>query len=250
MKEEVSIVRADETHIDRMVQLVRTSFDERYLIASIYRCKGIRTFIENECNNPYSPYIYWVALYKDQIIGFCEFKCIPETQTAFLNMIATDVNFKGKGIANLIFEYAYAYFKNKKCTSIQLDVFESNTLAKGWYEKLNFSTISQTYFYKIKPSSVRTKEPIYITNATQYKILYDTLEFSFVQASSQNNSCTIGVIKDAVIIRDLIGTEHIISSIVDYISTFPIQTLYGLGEDTNKENYIFLDKIYRMKLIL
>lgn len=250
MKEEVSIIKADASHVESMVQLVHNSFDERYLVASIYRCKGIQTFIQSELVNPFSPYVYWVAVYKDQVIGFSELKCFHETQTAFLNMIATDVNFKGKGIANLMFEYFYNYFKNKKFTSIQLDVFESNLIAKRWYEKLNFSTVSEQFFYKMEDSFANNKASIHITNATQCKVLYDNLEFSFVQASSEDKSYTVGLIKDVAIFRTLEIADENRSSIKEFLNTFPIQKFYGMGEEIKRDNYIFLDKVYRMKLIL
>ncbi|MDM1298601.1 GNAT family N-acetyltransferase [Empedobacter falsenii] len=250
MKEEVSIIKADASHVESMVQLVHNSFDERYLIASIYRCKGIQTFIQSELINPFSPYVYFVAVYKDQVIGFSEFKCFHETQTAFLNMISTDANYKGKGVANMMFEHFYNEFKNQGFTTIQLDVFESNFIAKRWYEKLSFSTISKQFFYKLEKTVTENKAPIYITNATQCKVLYDNLEFSFLHASSKENSYSVGMIKDAAIFRSLHTIDEYKPCIQEFLNSYPIQDLYGMGDEIHKKNFILIDKIYRMKLIL
>ncbi|HAY3551962.1 GNAT family N-acetyltransferase [Elizabethkingia meningoseptica] len=249
MREEIELRLAQTKDIDIMIPLVRSSFDPAHLQTSIYTCKGIKDFISIEINNPYSPYKYFVAILNDKLAGFAEFKLFPETNTAFLNMIATDNTYKGKGVAKCIFNKSVEYFKQYEYNNIQLDVFNSNPIAQKWYKSIGFINEKKTYFHKYNGIVPYIKGgKLMILNLPQFYGLYEKFGFSFLQTAIDNKPVNIGVINKNIILRnEVISLEHI-KNIQELFKEYGFTNLYYIGNDSSFENFEYLDEIYRMKL--
>ncbi|WP_337085107.1 GNAT family N-acetyltransferase [Elizabethkingia anophelis] len=249
MREEIELRLAQTKDIDIMISLVRSSFDPAHLHTSIYTCKGIKDFITIEINNPYSPYKYFVAILDNKLVGFAEFKLFPETNTAFLNMIATNNAYKGKGIAKFIFNKSLEYFKQYKFDNIQLDVFNSNFIAKKWYESLGFIYEKKMCFHiydRIAPCT--ENEKLMILNLPQFYCLYEKFGFSFLQTIMSNKSVNIGVINKNIILRNEVTSLEQIKNIQELFKEYSFTNLYYIGDESSCENFKYLDEIHRMKL--
>ncbi|SUI97317.1 putative acetyltransferase [Sphingobacterium spiritivorum] len=251
MKEDIKIDFAIIDDVESIVSLVRSSFDKSYLEISIYKCKGIASFIITELNNQYSPYKYLVAKIGDKIVGFVEFKMFPHNSTAFLNMIATDNTHKGLGIAKKIFSYSENYFREQLYSNIQLDVFQSNEVARQWYEKMGFVKEESSYFCQqhIGDASKHIQD-ILILNLSQFNCLYEKFGFSFLQMSAGEQSFTLGIIDENIIIREDKISEEILVAVKSFFKDYNFKMIYYKGQDKNLEKYKYIGEIHRMKLTL
>lgn len=236
----------------KIVSLVRSSFDDLYLTASIYKCFGIEKFICDEIENEYSPYRYFVAEIDNTIVGFVEFKMFYDSSVAFLNMITTDNNFKGKGIANKFFKYTKEYFFDIGFKSIQLDVFSSNTVALNWYISMGFEQEEAKGFYKYCKTDLldqHTKQDMIITNYSNFKCLYSHFGFSFLQLTLNKQSLNIGVINGNGILRETLPESEYYTRIYTVLKQKNINNLYYIGKDNINDDFTKIDEINRMKLI-
>lgn len=250
MKGNYNIRLIENNDVLRFVQIIRESFKKEHFIPSIYRSKGIEKFIESELNNIFSPYRYFGFYYNDGLVGCAEFK-IVNAHTFFLNQIATNNNFKGKGVGSTLLKYALDYFSSRGYKSTLLDVYEDNEIAFSWYSSLGYIELERKYFYKLIPTYSEThKYYLFIQNYPQYKSLTDYFGFNFLDVIINNEIIRIGVIDNDLILRG------------DY-NEFSKYVLNYIGEKLNYNNLFFicndiikdpelklLNQIIRMELIL
>ena len=253
-EENLNIRLASVEDIAKIVSLVRTSFNDLYLTASIYKCFGIEKFICNEIENEYSPYKYFIAEIDNYIVGFVEFKMFYDSSVAFLNMIATDNTFKGKGVAGKFFKYTKEHFFDLGFKNIQLDVFSSNTVALNWYTSMGFEQEETKNFYKYSKTDLLNEqfgEGLVITNYSNFKCLYDHFGFSFLQLTFNKQNLNIGIINDNAILRDILPDSECYASIYTVLKQKNINSLYYIGKDDIRlhDGFTKIDEINRMKLI-
>ena len=117
MKENYKIKQLEIDDVKDFVRIIRESFQSHHLVPSIYRGKGVEQFIINEMDNIFSPYKYFVAYHNNQVVGSAEFKVFAGSNTFFLNMIASEKEFKGKGIGKSILNFAADFFVRLGCLS-------------------------------------------------------------------------------------------------------------------------------------
>lgn len=251
-EESLNIRLASVEDSAKIVSLVRHSFNDLYLTASIYKCSGVEKFICEEIENEYSPYRYFVAEINNNIVGFVEFKMFYDSSVAFLNMIATDNNFKGKGIANKLFKYTEKYFFDLGFENIQLDVFSSNTLALNWYTSMGFEQEDAKKFYRYDKTVLLnqySKENLVITNYSNFKHLYNHFGFSFLQLTLNKQNLNIGVINENGILRETLPDSKSYETIYTILKQENINNLYYIGKDSMNDDFTKIDEINRMKLI-
>lgn len=253
MKEKVNIDFLEFKDLEAIIHLVRNSFNDNHLKASIYKTKGILTFLESEILNKYSPYIYLAAKIDDKVVGFAEFKLFKDSSTAFLNMISTSVDHKGKGIANKLIHFSIEYFKELNFSNVQLDVFESNIVAKKWYEGLGFCIEDSNCFSKLNISGaidVICSNDIVINNLGQFQCLYRQFGFSFLQVMIDSKNVSIGVIDNSFILRGEALPKEVMTVLISYIDKIKLQNVYYIGKEIQLDYYKQVDLIHRMKLII
>lgn len=62
---------------------------------------------------------------------------------AVIDALYVSDNYRNKGIATKLIEYAISWTKNKNCKSIDISVINTNTNAKKLYEKFGFKTYKE-----------------------------------------------------------------------------------------------------------
>lgn len=252
MKEKIIIRNLEKREISKIVKLVRSSFDNKYLKTSIYETDGIENFIKNELENPFSPYHYFVAEYESDIIGFAEFKIFEETKTAFLNIIATSNISKGQGVSTKLFNNCVEFFSKKGYDNMQLDVFESNQIAKQWYENLGFKETSKSFFYKIELEKEKYDENastnFFLLNYNQFKVQYNEFKFSFLNLFVEKN-INVGIINNKGILKGDKSILTNIHTIERILKKFHIEEIYYFGGEKVFE-FVEIDEVKRMKINL
>ncbi len=240
MKENYKIKQLEKDNVKTFVRIIRESFQIKHLVPSIYRGKGVEQFILNELDNIFSPYRYFVAYNGSQIVGCAEFKIMAGSDIFFLNMIASEKEFKGRGIGKAILNFAIDFYAGLGYKNLQLDVYQDNNVALDWYSAIGFKRLDYKLLYEIKTSILNFKEKnIYIQNFPQYKVIKENYGFNYFDVMIDNLSMRIGVIEDDLIFRgDYSNSINIVAK----------QLHDKLNKITNREELILMNKILRMEL--
>ena len=248
MNEEFEIKELVAKDITAAVNLVRTSFHERYIISSIYRGKGINEFIISELKNNFSPYKYFVLYVNTKVAAYAEFKIFKKQNMAFLNIVAVSTDYKNQKLGSKIFEYSRDYFKKEGIQTIELDVYLTNKVAVSWYKKYGFKTLSSKSFYKVELNDENhSKKDIYINNFPQYIEIKKALGFYFLDTSIENKNFKFGVIEDDLILRGMYD-QSINPHMVYMSKTLKVKNIYYLGKECQFSECKFIDQIDRMSL--
>ncbi|OJX49483.1 MAG: hypothetical protein BGO88_14675 [Flavobacterium sp. 38-13] len=248
-KENYNIRFAKKDDVAEIVKLVRTSFNQNYLIPSIYRGKGIEKFVLQELDNPFSPYRYFVLMDEDEIAGYAEYKIFESASMAFLNMISVNNKYKNKGIGRKLFDYTRVFFLEMGLKAIQLDVYETNSIALSWYSGLGFRQSNAVSFFKIKLKQEvnEIQHKLYIQNYPQYKELQNTFGFYFLDLTLAGESIRLGVIEQDLIIRGSY-TQALEERLTHFSKILGFENVYFIGTGIQSGTGEFVDKIIRMEL--
>ncbi len=249
MKEGYSVEELKKTDVPIVVDIVRTSFENDQLIPSIYRSKGIESFIKYELENIFSPYKYFVIRNEKIIVGYAEFKVVNDL--AFLNIISVNRNHSNKGVGGALFFHCLNYFKLSGIEAIHLDVYNSNTVATNWYNKLGFKEISIVSFFKLELNNkILINKKFTVQNYPQFRELENSFGFYFIELKSGNQDFRIGFINNDIIIRGNYNSNY--CGYINFLKEFiKIKNAYFIGSVVHKyEELKYLDEIIRMELTI
>ncbi|MFH1977698.1 MAG: GNAT family N-acetyltransferase [Candidatus Aenigmatarchaeota archaeon] len=122
--------------------------------------EGVRVFLEET----HKKYNFVVAEVDDKIIGIASYQIhgLPKHMLAEMDRIAVSPDFRGKGIAKLLFEFlvkeANDFYRRKgfKLRKIYLMTHEDNKRAQEFYKKMGFQEEAKLkdHFYKGKAELV------------------------------------------------------------------------------------------------
>lgn len=250
MKENFKIKQLEKENVKSFVRIIRESFQIKHLVSSIYRGKGVEQFIKNELDNIFSPYRYFVAYNGSQIVGCAEFKIMAGSDIFFLNMIASEKEFKGRGIGKAILNFATDFYACLGYKKLQLDVYQDNNVALDWYSKMGFKRLNYKLLYEIKTRILNYQEKnIYIQNFPKYKVLKKNYGFNYLDVKIDNESMRIGVIEnDLIFIGDYSDSIKIVAKQLH--DNLNMRSIYFIGADKmmNREELIIMNTILRMEL--
>lgn len=248
MNEKYDIRELEAKDVAGVVSLVKSSFNENYLLTSIYRCKGINEFIISELENEFSLYKYFVLCVNDNLAAYIEYKVFKKKNMTFLNIVSVSNEFKNHKFGSKIFEYSKAYFQKEGFQSMELDVYATNKIALGWYKKYGFEKLRSNSFYRVNLNKVsQNKSDIYIKNFPQYKVIKRTLGFYFLNVIIECKDVILGVIENDLIIMG--EYYQSINPHLSYISkTLLVKNIYYIGNECHFPECKFIDQIERMKL--
>lgn len=101
-------------------------------------------------------HFFYVLYINDRIEGFVHIRYIDDF--LFLNNIAVNNEFKGRGLGSKLMKYALKDISKRYVneTVFKLDVFRSNNIAVKWYKKLGFEEESEKKWFKFLSKSPST----------------------------------------------------------------------------------------------
>ncbi len=111
-------------HVSEVAQIESTVHDgwsEDVLIATL-------KFAQNKC---------FVALHSGKVCAFCAFSCVQNV--ANIDAVSTAEQFRRKGIASGLLNYAFKYVANIGVNTFWLEVRSKNTSAINLYKTLGFT---------------------------------------------------------------------------------------------------------------
>lgn len=140
----IIIEKMNISHLDSISNILESDFDSFW---------NYNIFV-NELKNKESTYI--IAKQNNEIIGFAGITIILDV--ADITNIVVKKNFRGKGISKILLENLITLCKLNKCSKINLEVNEKNTIAINLYKKYNFKQVGmRKNYYKKENGLLFTK---------------------------------------------------------------------------------------------
>lgn len=72
----------------------------------------------------------------------------PNTNNIYIHRLAIHPKYQGKGYAQKLMDYAEAYAKENKLTSVRLDTFSQNKRNQKFYERRGYQRLGDIFFPK------------------------------------------------------------------------------------------------------
>ena len=188
----ISIGNAREADTSRIVGLMGESFEKERLSYLIYGCPGIKSYVADQinyrANNPVTRYT--VARQAGQVIGASEFRLFPNQ--LFLNYIAVDPQCRSKGLGRLMIADAIRRFRTDQSITIGLDVYEDNSAARRFYERLYFFEIYRTNWFDCQIPDRSSNSFYTVRNWSQAEIIQTKYGFSHFEVTTQERTYSVG----------------------------------------------------------
>jgi ribosomal protein S18 acetylase RimI-like enzyme len=146
----MKITFAEQSHIDRLAYIVRTTFhlacpkDSKRDLQSVYISKHLcaQSFKQLLSSEHYH---IWVALEANQPIGFAVMQGMSD-ELAMLSKLYVLPDYQGKGVALSLYNAVVNHTKISGYTKLNLSVFSGNSKAKAFYEKQGFKLVGDHDF--------------------------------------------------------------------------------------------------------
>jgi len=142
----MEIRRAKYCDIPRIIELLEQVLTVHHEGRPDVFKSGAKKYDENmlTCMLSDDKTVIFVAENATRVLGYC-FCMIKEThgdtilkdmKTLYIDDLCIDEGERGQGVGRALFEYARAYAKELGCYNLTLNVWECNTGAKAFYERL------------------------------------------------------------------------------------------------------------------
>ncbi|WP_335870610.1 GNAT family N-acetyltransferase [Bacillus sp. 2205SS5-2] len=194
---EIAIKPLKNENIDKIPSLISMGLEPFIFNRTIYSCHGYDEYIKKQLNEE-SEEVRWFGVYHRTkgLIGCSEWRLLDDS--LLLNNLFVHPEFRGLQIGTkLLFEQGVdlAVFHKKK--RIILDVFDHNSVAKGWYQSIGFRVIKSKFWYQIPFPDVggSGEKTILMLNEEEAKRTHQKFGFSMLKWKTENGIASIGRIK-------------------------------------------------------
>jgi ribosomal protein S18 acetylase RimI-like enzyme len=193
---QIKIRYAEQRDVRRIIEIVNQGFDNVLLDAMIYGCKGIDKYLSYQFKLPQSlsDKVYIVAENSDGVIGFVEFRIYPDM--LFLNYIGIDKSSRKNSLASYLLSQSELMIRKKCHKKMQLDVFFDNQVAKNWYEKIGFTSITSSNWLSVSFEAESRLKNSKISGFPQAILCSEKFGFSEFLLSTPIRTYNIGLLGD------------------------------------------------------
>ena len=193
---QIKIRYAEKRDVCRIIEIVKQGFDNILLDAMIYGCKGIDKYLSYQFELPQSlsDKVYIVAENSDGVMGFVEFRIYPDT--LFLNYIGIDKSSRKNSLASYLLNQSELMIRKKCHKKMQLDVFFDNQIAKNWYEKIGFTSITSSNWLSVSFEAESKLKNAKISDFPQAILCSEKFGFSEFLLSTPIRTYNIGLLGD------------------------------------------------------
>ena len=149
MKDSAWTVRpAAATDAPDIVAIVRGAFPPRVLEAFIYGCEGTAKFVAEQIGvqDQGGDVYYTVATSDGRVVGCTATRPLPDR--LFLDYIGVGADYRGRGLGRALLGAALCAGDTGEARDLVLDVFDFNTAAQQWYQRLGFQTGESTSWWQ------------------------------------------------------------------------------------------------------
>ncbi|MBQ9219039.1 MAG: GNAT family N-acetyltransferase [Muribaculaceae bacterium] len=147
------VIKSDDVSWDEIAHLLHNSFEERKQQGLNFTCSSVTAdMLERQNANS----IVFVALLQNELIGTVSMKIMQfkSYQYAYHYNLAVAPDYKGKGIADMLFNKFIENAINNECSFIKSDTAERAYSSVSWHKKNGFCPITirsygSTNYYSI-----------------------------------------------------------------------------------------------------
>lgn len=189
----VTIRRASATDASSVAALIWRSFRPKDLALTIYGCPGISEYFRRTFDSQEYPSrtLSLVAECEGAVAGFLELRSNPSG--VFLNYIATDRRFRGRGLGTLLLKRSLEERNAPAGTRLTLDVFGHNAQAKSWYSRLGLELTGSVGFWRARiDPAFRGASHFQILDLPASDAVHDAFGFSNLTLTDSDTTFTIG----------------------------------------------------------
>lgn len=180
--------------VDGIVAIVKQSFQPKILGCTIYGCFGVGRFLADQLKLPKElrDTLSAVALDKNKIVGYIELRIVRNS--VFLNYVCTHPEFRSRGLGMHLLRFSLASIRSDRFSSMVLDVFDDNSVAKDWYGKLGFSPIHFSAWYSIPLNSISVERTGIISGGAQADLCFREYGFSQFTVQTIRGQYEVGML--------------------------------------------------------
>jgi len=198
MKIRIEPLQIKDVH--QIPKLIESGMNKDIFPLTIFSTKGYETYIKNVLTIPekYRRVKIYGAFVNDHLAGFTEWRVLEGS--LFLNNIYVYPEYRSFGIGrSLLVKHGYCLLDEYGKSKMSLDVFDNNTGAMCWYEKIGFVRKDSTFWYVgEQPALVHSNcsYECYIENYPNAEAEHMAYDFSMFTCSTRNGVYQIGKIRN------------------------------------------------------
>ena len=189
------IQRLNVDHIESVVDLVRASFDVSLLPYLVYGQAGIHHYLAaaqpraglKETRSA------WVCLDAETVVGYAEFD-LTRSPIAHLSYVCVKESHRGRGIARRLI--AHFARERPEFTSLSLDVFEDNTVARSIYHGMGLEERDVSEWI-VRPLPKEREGSLIVNELPQSLAVHSCFGFSSWSMRYGDRSVQLGRLGDA-----------------------------------------------------
>lgn len=195
MNATISFREARLADTEPLLAIIRRSFDPALLDAMTYGCGGADRFIRQQLALPraMAERHYSVAEVDGRVGACLELRLVEDTLV--LNYIAVAAEHRSRRIGRQLLKYGIDAAGGARARSMVLDVFEQNSMAASWYERLGFVESDRAVWCDI-PIADGEATPGIVSDYPQAEACQAAFGFSQFKVSTAAGTFVIGRIGD------------------------------------------------------
>jgi GNAT superfamily N-acetyltransferase len=149
MGHDITIRPGQPDEAGNIVELIQSSFIPELFSTMIYGCSGMQQYLRDQMSLPasLSDTLYVVAVLDNNVVGYLEMRWLSDA--LFWNLACTNRETRCKGLAKTMLKEAISIARMDHHRSMYLDVYENNTGALTWYERMGFTCDYTTELWDI-----------------------------------------------------------------------------------------------------
>jgi ribosomal protein S18 acetylase RimI-like enzyme len=153
-----SVRSAKPDDVAGIVAIARAGLRAEILQLTIYGIPGVAAFLEDRLRDARSPKgDFFVLEGEDRIHGFVEIR--RREDNLFLNNIYVSSSFRGQGGGTHLLHSGLERLSSGIEGHVELDVFDNNTRALSWYQRLGFECQSRSVWLESVQPMGTAKDP-------------------------------------------------------------------------------------------
>ncbi len=180
----------------QIVDVVRSGIDPDLVEMTIYGCRGIGAYVveQIQARPNGGDTLYTVACDGANVLGCVEMRLLP--QGLFLNYISVLPEVRSMGLGPRLLSAAIEGSGRAGLQTISLDVFEHNTRAREWYERLGFELEDASEWWQIAPERSSAASGSLVVGWPQARVCWERFGFGQFRLVAENGGYDVGLLGD------------------------------------------------------
>jgi len=205
--EQLRIELARPEDAGAIVEIIRRGFRPEILDRFIYGCDGVERYVRDLIRaHPVTDTTFLVARDAGRVGGCIEMRGLPDR--LFLNYVAVLPEVRAARIGSRLLATAIERCGRAGQHAMSLDVLEDNTVARGWYDRLGFTEVSETTWWTLPLLTGDEVSEEGVPGVPQQAVCHQAFGFSSLDLSIAGQVLRVGLLGDRWF--RLTGPRHVL----------------------------------------